>query len=376
MDFQPTEEQAMLVDSLRRYLTTAYPFEERRRVARQQRGFERRHWQALADLGILGLTVPVDDGGFGETAATQLLVHRELGRALLAEPVIPSAVMATAVLTAWAGADIRAAWLPTLADGSRIVSVAWQETGSRYSPARTTTTVTEAADGLVLDGSKCLVWHGGVADAFLVLAQAQAGVGLLLVPRDHSGVEITDYPTLDGSRAADLRFRQVHLPASAWAVAPPQGLSALDHGLDHGVAALCAGAVGAMEKLLDLTIDYVRTRQQFGRPLGALQVVQHRVADMLVQKELALSMAYVAAQALDEPPGDTRRRMLSGAKLVIARAGRMIGQSAVQLHGGMGMTDELAVGDYFKHLTMCDALLGDSDHHLQRYVLAMRGPAT
>ncbi len=374
MDFTYSEEQRMLADSLRRFMETAYDFEERRKIARTQHSFDRAHWNALADMGILGLGIPTTHGGFGETAATQLVVQRELGRGLLLEPVIPSAVMATAILTGWASPEQQAILLPTLASGHTILALAWQEAQSRYNPQQTETRLTQDGDAYGLHGKKCLVWHGATADSLLVLARHGDGFVIVLVPRNAAGVQVTQYPTMDGSHAADIQFNQVKLPPSALLVDAPHGLAALAHGLDCGVAALCASAAGAMERLIEITTDYLRTRHQFGKPLGTLQVIQHRVADMLVQKELALSMAYVAAQALDETDPATRRRMLSGAKVSMARAGRLIGQHAVQLHGGMGMTDELAVGDYFKYLALCDPLLGDSDHHLQRYSDAMAPP--
>lgn len=371
MDFNYSQEQQMLADSLRRYLDSAYGFAERRRIARTASGFSRQHWRALADMGILGLGIPAEWGGFDEGAATQLVVQRELGRALLLEPVIPSAVMCTAILAAFASDVRRQEWLPGLAQGDAILALAWQETRSRYNPGRTETSFRPQGQGYVLNGHKCLVWHGPAASDLLVLARQDEGFGILLVPGDAPGVALTPYPTMDGAQAADVHFNAVSLPDAALLVAPPDGLAALAHGLDHGVAALCASVVGAMERLIEITTDYMRTRHQFGKPLAALQVVQHRVADMLVQKELALSMAYLAAQALAEPDPARRCRMLSGAKIAVARAARLVGQQAVQLHGGIGITDELEVGDYFKYLALFEHLLGDSDHHLRRYGAAL-----
>lgn len=365
MDFNYSEEQQMLADSLRRFIDTEYTFETRRANARQHASFNAAHWAQLAEMGVLGLGVATELGGFGESATSQLVVQRELGRGLVVEPVIPSAVMASTILSHAATAAMQAEWLPKLAAGESVATVAWQEPEARFDPARTQARLVATAEGYVLQGRKCLVWHGAAAHAWLVLARLDEGFALALVPRDAAGVEVVDYPTMDGLRAADLHFAEVRVPASA--LLPGDGLAALQQGLDDGIAAVCASAAGAMERLVEMTIEYVRTRQQFGKPLGALQVVQHRVADMLVQQELALSMAYVAAQALGENDAAARCRKLSGAKVSIARAGRLVGQAAVQLHGGMGVTDELAVGDYFKYLTLFDPLLGDSDHHMRRY---------
>ncbi|KND54891.1 Acyl-CoA dehydrogenase family protein [Candidatus Paraburkholderia kirkii] len=221
-------------------------------------------------------------------------------------------------------------------------------------------------EGYVPDGRKSLVWHGEVADALIVTARIAGGseIGLFMVPRNAKGVTTTGYPTMDGLRAADVALDGVKVAADGLIEG---GLSALQHGFDHGIAALCAEASGAMERLIEITAEYLRTRQQFGKPLGAFQALQHRMADMLIQKELGLSMAYVAAQALDEPDPRERTRRIAAAKVTVAKAGRYVGQQAVQLHGGMGMTDELDVGDYFKRLTMFDPLFGDSDYQMSRY---------
>lgn len=373
MDFTYSEEQQMLADSLRRFIDTEYTFEKRRRSARGGNSFDRAIWSSLAEMGVLGLGISSAYGGFGEGAASQLVVQRELGRGLVLEPVTPSAVMAAAVLSAHASAAQKDQWLPAIASGERIVTLAYLEPTTRYRPESARASAERQGEGYVLNGSKCLVWHGEVADAFLVTARVGGSndVALFLVPRDAAGLACRGYPTMDGLRAADLVLENVVLGAEALVGQAGDGLAALEHGLDHGIAALCAEASGAMEKLIEITADYLGARQQFGKPLATFQSLQHRIAEMLLQKELALSMAYVAAQALDETDPAQRRRMLAAAKVTVAKAGRFVGQQAVQLHGGMGMTDELTVGDYFKRLTMIDPLLGDSDYHLQRFGEAM-----
>ncbi|SAK51887.1 Acyl-CoA dehydrogenase [Caballeronia hypogeia] len=371
MDFELSEEQRMLADSLRRFIDTQYTFDDRRRISRAEAGCDRDIWRALAEMGVPGLTIPAAFGGFGESAASQLVVQRELGRGLVVEPVIAGAVMSAAVLAAHASEAQKDAWLPALAAGERMLALAYLEPASRYRPETAQCTATRQHEGYVLEGRKCVVWHGHAADGWLVSARVGASVALFIVPRDTAGVTITRYPAMDGQHGADLRFAHVKLPADALVGSASNGLDALEHGLAHGIAAQCAYASGAMERLIEITRDYLDTRKQFGKPLAAFQVLQHRLADMLVQKECALSMAYVAARALDEPDPAARRRMLSGAKVVVARAARFVGQQAVQLHGGMGLTDELNVGDYFKHLTMVDVLLGDTDYHVEQYCAAM-----
>ncbi|MBP0621586.1 acyl-CoA dehydrogenase family protein [Cupriavidus consociatus] len=369
MDFTYSEEQQMLADSLRRFIDTEYTFEARRKSARQGESLDRGVWSKLAEMGVLGLTVPADFGGFGEGPASQLVVQRELGRGLVLEPVTPSGVMAAATLNAYGSDAQKQEWLPAIASGERIVTLAYLEPTTRYRPESARASAERSGDGYVISGTKSVVWHGAAADAYLLTARVSGSneIALFLVPRDSKGLAVTAYPTIDGLRAADLSLQNIAVPASALVGQAADGLAALGVGLEHGIAALCAEGAGAMEKLIQITGEYLGTRQQFGKPLASFQALQHRMADMLVQKELALSMAYVAAQALDETDPAARRRMLSAAKVTVARAGRFVGQQAVQLHGGMGMTDELSVGDYFKRLTMLDQLLGDSDYHLQRF---------
>jgi alkylation response protein AidB-like acyl-CoA dehydrogenase len=374
MDFTYSEEQRMLADSLRRFVESEYTFAQRRRRMHDGGSFDRAVWSQFTALGVLGLTVPQEYGGFGEGAASRLVVQRELGRALVLEPVTPCSVMSAAILARHGSTAQKERWLRAIAAGEKIVVPAYAETSSRYRLDAVQTRVLHTGAGYVLDGAKALVWHGEAADAFIVSARI-AGTGapaLFIVPRETRGVAVTGYPTADGLRAADLRLSEVELGAHALIGNTAGGLAALAHGVDHGIAALCAEAVGAMERLIEITAEYLRTRRQFGVPLASFQALQHRMADMLVQKELALSMAYVAAQALDEADARQRRRMLAAAKVTVAKAGRFVGQQAVQLHGGMGVTDELEVGDYFKRLTMFDPQLGDSDYHLARYCEAMQ----
>lgn len=365
MDFAYTEEQRMLADSLRRLVQDQWGFAARRERAGKA-ALDAQAWQHLAELGVLGLHTDEAYGGFGEPPASLLPVHRELGRGLVSEPVIPSAVMSAALLTACADRATQQRWLPALAGGQSILSIAYQEPGRRYETEAQSCRVESGADEAhYLSGTKHLVWHGALAQAWIVSARAADGEPLLLlVPADAQGVTVLDTPTLDRSRCARLDFERVRLTAQAVVARGQPARDGLNTALEWGVAALCAHAAGAMERLLEITIDYLKTRRQFGQPLAAFQVLQHRMAEMLVAKEMAWSMAHVAAAALSESDTDQRRRMLASAKLEAARAGRFVAQSAVQLHGGMGMTDELEVGDYFKRLTMIDQLLGDSAEQL------------
>jgi len=367
MDFTYSEEQQMLADSLRRFVASECTFETRRRNAREHGSFDRAVWSSLAEIGVLGLAVPAEYGGVGEGPASQAVVQRELGRGLVQEPVIPGAVIATAILRQFAPAALQAEWLPALANGEKVFAVAYLEPTTRY---RADTAHAEArkqeANGYVLNGTKSVVWHGDAADTYLVSAKLDGVLALFLMRRDAPGLTVSGYPTMDRLSGADLKL--VDVPVT---LVTTNGLDALELGLDHGIAAQCAAAAGTMERLIEITAEYLATRKQFGKPLASFQALQHRVAEMLMQKELALSMAYVAAQGLDATDIAERRRKVSAAKVVTARAARFVGQQAVQLHGGMGMTDELEVGDYFKALTMVDVLLGDTDLHMERYTEAM-----
>lgn len=364
MDFHYSEEQRMLADSLRRLINDEWSF-SRRRERQASSHLDASGWNALAELGVLGLNIADTFGGFGEEPASLLPVHLELGRGLVAEPVIPSAVISAAVISASGNTALMQNILPGIASGEQIMSLAYQEPGRRYDIEPETCRASETAQGWRLDGRKHLVWHGACASGWIVSAKAPDGQAvLLIVPAKSAGVSVTDMPTLDGARCAALQFDGCIVPGDALLARGDAALDALRNGLEWGTAALCAHAAGAMERLLEITVDYLKTRKQFGQALASFQALQHRMAEMLVAKELALSMAYVAAAALAEPDVNQRRRMLASAKLEAARTGRFVAQCAVQLHGGMGMTDELEVGDYFKRLTSIDLLLGDTAEQL------------
>lgn len=366
MDFDYSDEQRMLADSVQRLVSQHWGMAQRReRAARST--LDPQVWQALAGLGVLGLNIPQEYGGFGEPADSLLPVHLELGRGLVAEPVIPSAVMASAMLQVCEPAA-QASWLPGIATGEIVATVAYQEPGRRYAVLPQDCHAAPEGEGWLLNGVKTLVWHGAAADLMLLTARGPQGQTLLFaLPASASGLQRLDTPTLDRSRCARLQLDRVVLPAQALLARGEAADQALERALAWGIAALCAHGAGAMSRLLELTLDYVKTRRQFGQPLAAFQVVQHRMADMLVAKEMALSMAYVAVAALKQSDPRERRRGIAAAKLQLARSGREIGQAAVQLHGGMGMTDELEVGDFFKRLTMLDALFGDTAEQLAQW---------
>lgn len=365
MDFAYSEEQRMLTDSLRRLMVDAWSYDKRR--ARQQEGkLSPQAWASLSELGVAGLMVPQDFGGFGESPATMLTVHFELGRGVVSEPAISSAVMSVTMLSHSSNDALKNRWLTAHAEGEAVLAVAWQEEGERDSTRPLCTRAVASAGGFALEGRKVLVWHGGAADALIVTAKLDGEMALFLVPRDADGLSVADYPTMDGARCATVTLDNVRLGADALIAKGAAASSLFDLAFDYALTALCAHACGAMEYLIELTVQYLKTRKQFGQPLANFQVLQHRLADMLAHKEMALSMTYVAATALSDKDAARRSHLASMAKVEVAEAARFVGENAVQLHGGMGVTDELEVGDYFKRLTYTDLLLGDTYHHLQR----------
>jgi alkylation response protein AidB-like acyl-CoA dehydrogenase len=313
-----------------------------------------------------GLLVAEAFGGFGETPATMLAVHQELGRGLVSEPVISSAVMGVTLLAESDNQTLKQQWLRAHAEGEAILAVAWQEEGERDAQQPLSTRASSAQGGFQLDGKKILVWHAAGSDALLVSAMLDGDVAILLVPTSSAGVTITDFPTFDGSRAATIMFERVMVPTENLLAKGALAQAALRKALDFGIVALCAQACGAMAYLTDSTIQYLKTRKQFGQPLANFQVLQHRLGEMLIQSEMGLSMTYVATIALSEADANKRSRVVSMAKVEVAAAARFVGEASVQSHGGMGVTDELEVGDYFKRLTYLEMLLGDSNYHLQR----------
>jgi alkylation response protein AidB-like acyl-CoA dehydrogenase len=373
MDFTFTEEQQMLLDTTRRFIAKEYGFETRQQIRqRSPEGFSRTVWQGLADIGLLALNVPERDGGLGGSAIDTMLTMNALGAGLLLEPYLQSAVLATKTIAALGNEEQRAALLPALAAGEKIAALAHDERSTRFDWRAIETRAWPVGNGYLLDGHKSVISHGASADFLLVTARiAQAGetgpLAVYMLARDVPGVQQTPFTTVDGVRASDIALKQVFLPASAMLDAAPDAEAHIEDVLDAGLAAICAEAVGALDKLLAATVEYARNRKQFGQPIGKFQALQHRMADMVLHIEQARSMSYLAAMRCADPDLAVRRRALSAAKVVIGQACRFVGQQAVQLHGGMGVTDELDVSHYFKRLMAIELQFGSTDHHLELY---------
>ena len=370
MNLDLSEEQRLLAESLEKWSARAYPFEKRQRIVAEGGGFDRAVWSDMAELGLLGLPFAEADGGFSGGAVETMIVLEACGRAGVVEPYLTSIVLAGAILRHGASTEQRAALVPAIASGDTILAPAWAEPQSRWNPSDVTTTATPTPTGWRLDGVKTLVPHGEIADRFIVSARTSGegriplGIGLFLVDRVADGVEITGHALHDGSRAADLRLSGVTVGSEAAIGDPSRGLAVLERALDEAVAAVCAEAVGAMDRALALTVDHLKTRVQFGQAIGSFQALQHRAADMFVALEQARSMALWATMSVEEEDVVTRRKAMAAAKVQIAKSARFVGQQAIQLHGGIGMTWEYEVGHLYKRLTLIEKQFGDLDHHL------------
>jgi alkylation response protein AidB-like acyl-CoA dehydrogenase len=364
MDFNFKEEQLQFADALKRWIARDYSFEARRAIVRSQAGVSDAAWATLAELGMTALPVPEEQGGFNGSAVDMFVVMQELGRGLVVEPYFATVLGAEFLKLGGGHAGV----LERVATGELKLACALGERQSRHDMANIETTATPERGGYLINGEKKVVVHGGQAGALIVSARAPEGITLFLVPLDAPGVTCTDYRTLDGQRAADLRFDAVQVPAAAAVGRPGAGWDVLDAALDYGAGLLCAEALGAMEALFAATLEYLKTRQQFGVPIGKFQALQHRMADMYIHLEQARSMALLAAVRLGSADAGERRRAVSAAKYRVGQAARFVGQQAVQLHGGMGVTDELPAAHYFKRLSFIELTLGDADHHLARFI--------
>jgi len=360
MDFEFTEDQLSLRDAVARWVDKGFAFERRHALAKAG-GATRAVYNELAELGLTGLAVPEAHGGMGFGAVEAMVVLEELGRGLVNAPYTHGALVAPALLAA-APADVQATWLPLVADASALVVLAHQERGARYRLNHVTTRATATGNAYTVTGAKTVVPAGDEADAFIVPARLSgadgdsAGIGLFLV--DKAAAQVRGYPTQDGARAADLSFN-----ASPATLITTDGHAVLERAVDIGIAANCAEAVGLMDKLTAITAEYLNTRKQFGVPIASFQALRHRIADVKMQLELGRSMSYFATLTLGRDAAQ-RRRAVSQARVQLGQSMRYVSQQCVQLHGGIGVTDEYVGSHYFKRLTMLELSFGDTLHHL------------
>jgi pimeloyl-CoA dehydrogenase small subunit len=373
MDFDLSDEQRQLKESVSRLLTDAYDDLNKRKVyTKEPTGYSAALWQQYADLGILAAPFAEEHGGLGQGLTETMIVAEALGRALAVEPYHATIVLAGGALRHAGNAALLAELVPAIAAGRLTLALAHQERQSRHNLADVATTArADGKGGYTLEGEKMVVLAGDSADKLIVSARVsggradRGGIGLFLIDGKANGVTRRGYPTQDGMRAADVTLAGVKVGPEGVLADPDKGLEVLERVVDEAVAALCAEAVGAMGGLTELTVEYLKTRKQFGVPIGSFQVLQHRAVDMLTATEQARSMAFYATMMAGEPDAGERRRAMSAAKVQVGRSARLVGESAIQLHGGIGMTMEYKAGHYFKRLTMIDMAFGDADHHLR-----------
>ena len=356
MDFDFSDDQESLRDAVRKWVDKGYNFDRRRAIAKAG-GFDRAAYSELMELGLGGLYVSEDHGGMGMGPIEGMVVMEELGRGIVLEP-LNQTLISSGVISGYADAATQGTWLPRIASGEAMVVLAYQERQARYRLDRCAAQASQVAGGWQITGDKSLVPVGDQAEAFLVPAVAGGTTQLFLVERSAAGVSTRGYVTQDGARAAEVSLR--NSPAT---LITTRGQEALEHAVDIGIAALCAEAVGVMDKTMAITIDYMNTRKQFGVVISSFQALRHRVADMKMQLELARSMSYYASLKLNAPT-DERRRALARAKYQIGQSMRFVGQQSVQMHGGIAVTDEYIVSHYFKKLTQLEMTFGDSLHQL------------
>jgi pimeloyl-CoA dehydrogenase small subunit len=372
MDFDLSEEQRLLKESVEGLLGDSYDFDARKKYMAEKGGWSKTVWNKFAEQGLLGLPFSEDDGGFGAGAVETMIVMEALGKALVIEPYLATVVLGGGFLRHGGSPAQKAAHIPGLIEGSKTFAFAQLEKNSRYDLHDVSTSAKKKGDGYVIDGEKFVVLNGEAADTLIVTARTKggqrdtSGIGVFLVSGDAKGVAKKGYPTQDGLHAADISFTGVEVHGSAAIGDPENALSLIERVVDDARVAMCAEAVGAMDESLKSTVEYLKTRKQFGVPIGSFQTLQHRAADMFVALEQARSMSMFATMASDFIDAKERAISVAAAKVQVGKSLKFVGQQSIQLHGGIGMTMEAKIGHYFKRLTMIENSFGDTDYHLRR----------
>lgn len=374
MDFDYSEEQTLFSDSLRKLLEDTYSDTERRKVLAQEDGFHSETlWQSYAELGLLGLTFPEEMGGFGGSAIDVMVAEIEFGRFLSLEPYLASVILGGGALRLGGTAEQQSRLIEPMIAGELKLACAFGEPQSRYDAFDVETRAEKSGSGFTLSGRKAVALGADCADRLIVSARSAGGPAdkdglcLFIVDAKAAGVSVNPYRLSDGRGAAEVTLENVQADADDLLGEAENAWPLIDHVIDLGTAALCAEAIGAMEKANELTLEYLKTRQQFGRPIGKFQVLQHRMVDMTIEKEQAESLALLACMDADKADPAVRNRAVSAAKVEVGTAARFISEAAVQMHGGIGVTDEYVLGEYVKRLAVVQATFGDVDHHLQRF---------
>lgn len=374
MDFDLTEDQRLMVESVGRLLADTYAFEQRKALLKTDQGWSPTLWQRYAELGLLGLPIAEEHGGFGGGAVEVMLLMQEFGRYLVLEPYLATVVLGGGAVRLAGSPDQQGEILPAIAAGTTKLAFAHYERQARYDMTDVITTATLAPNGggFVLEGAKSVVLGGASADALVVSARTggsrheAAGLSLFLVDANAPGITRRGYRLRDGTEAAEISLSGVKLPGHALLGEKDHALPVIERVVQAGIAATAGEVVGAMEAMQAMTLEYLKTRQQFGRPIGDNQALQHRAAEMLTAMEQGRSMAMLASMMVDEPDAAERARNIAMAKVGVGQAGRFVSQNAVQLHGGIGMTEEYAVGHFFRRVMVIEHLFGDTAYHLDR----------
>jgi len=371
MDFDLSEEQRLLQESVGKLIADEYDFEKRKAYAKEPAGYSSARWAQFAELGLLGIPFPESLGGSGGSAVETMIVMEAFGRGLVLEPYLATVVLGGGILRRAGSAAHQRELVPAVIAGKLRLALAHGERQARYDLADVATSARPAGGGWALSGRKAVVMHGDSADRLIVSARTAGnqrdagGISLFLVDAGAPGVTVEGYPTVDGLRAAEIELKDVKVGPDALVGERDRGFAIVEQAVDAGIAALAAEAVGAMAAMHEITVDYLKTRRQFGVAIGSFQALQHRAVDMLVALEQARSMAYLATMMAEETDAAERRRAISAAKVQIGRSARFVGQQSIQLHGGIGMTMEYKIGHYFKRVSMIDTLFGDAEHHLR-----------
>jgi alkylation response protein AidB-like acyl-CoA dehydrogenase len=373
MNFDLSQEQQLLADSLKRFVSTDYTFDARAKIVASARGWSEAVWGAIAEMGLLGLPFPAEHDGFGGSAVDVMIVMEAIGEGLIVEPYLATVGLGGQFVARGGSPAQQRRLLPAIAQGKCRMAFAHTEAGARYGLAQVSLRARREGDGFVLDGDKRVVLHGAAADVLVVSARTAGqgtdphGVSLFLVDRGAPGVTVKEYRTIDELRAADVGFSGVRVARDALLGLESAGLPLIEEVTDYAIALTCAEAVGAMRFANDATLEYLKTRRQFGVPIGTFQALQHRMVDMVISYEQARSMTYLACVKVDTADPIDRRRIVSAAKIKVADASRHVSQESVQLHGGMGMSEELKISHTFRRLTMIGQSFGDALHHLERF---------
>ena len=372
MDFTFNEEQTLIQDQVDQFVQKEYDWETRQSLSNSELGFGEDNWKKFADLGWLGISVSEDSGGFGGSAIESMLIMEAFGKGLVVEPFLETIIMAGGMIDDNGSDEQKSSILEPVISGQMHLAIAYAEPQSRFNLADVVTEAKEDGDNYVLNGYKSVVMNGPSADKIIVSARTsgsqfdESGISLFIVDSNAEGLNKTNYKTVDGRRASDLTLENVKVSKSDLIGNPDSGLTILESAIDKAILAISAEAVGAMEVLYKTTVEYCKTREQFGTAIGKFQVLQHRMVDMFMEYEQCKSLLFMATMKHEEGASDAKKA-ISGLKYQVGKAGKFIGQQAVQLHGGMGVTDELNVGHYFKRLTTVGTIFGNTDYHLKKY---------